>query len=354
MPAARTSPRVSRAAVGLAVAIGLTVIGCSQGQSSPAPPSPTASASDPASPGGRASASVRSERPIAPLTGLPAGSPADAGRPAVALAVSGTNPQGLSSADLVFEEVSSPVRYIAVYQSREASTVGPITTTDPTDRGVLTVLHPLLGYDGAAATFFVSMLDKSKVMDVGYSRHPSLYRSGTAGLTTTPLAISRAVSGDTAPPPLFAYRGMGASGNSLASSGLLTRTGVRVSIPGLGTEDWTFDQHANRWVMVSGGPRVRVANLVIQTVGYKSIGVNPRHGIRVQEAQVVGSGRAEVFSGSVSGSSGGTGALGTWSKPHSGLLTNYFDSGGSPMAFSPGPAWVILAPPGTKVSTSGR
>jgi hypothetical protein len=232
--------------------------------------------------------------------------------------------------------------------------VGPITSTDPTDRGALTVLHPLLGYDGAAATFLVTLLDKTKVMDASYSRYPSLYTSGAAGVTTTPAAISGAVKNDTAPPQLFAYRGMGASGNTLAGSGMFTRTSVRVTIPGLGSQDWTFDQHADRWVLTSGGPRVRVANLVIQTVPYKSISVNSKHGITASEAQVVGGGRAEVFSGSVSGSSGGTGALGTWSKPHSGLLTNYFDSSGSPMAFAPGPTWVILAPPGTTVTTSGR
>ena len=34
-------------------------------------------------------------------------------------------------------------------------------------------------------------------------------------------------------------------------------------------------------------------------------------------------------------------------------LTNYIDDDGFPMAFQPGPTWVIFAPKGTKVSTSG-
>jgi len=58
-----------------------------------------------------------------------------------------------------------------------------------------------------------------------------------------------------------------------------------------------------------------------------------------------------VLSGSAGGS--GTAAPGTWSKPHLNQLTNYIDDNGFPMAFQPGPTWVIFAPKGTKVSTSG-
>lgn len=351
MPAGRTSLRVSRAAAGLALATGLAVTGCGQ---APDPVSPGPASSAPASPSGSASAGASSARAIAPLTGLPVPSAADAARPAVALDVSGPNPQGLGSADVVFEEISSPVRYIAVYQSSQTRTVGPITATNPTDRGVLTVLHPLLGYDGAAATFLVTMLDKTTIVDASYSRYPSLYASGAAGLTTRPETIARGVRGGTTPPPLFAYRGTDSAGGTLAATGESMPTSAIVRIPGLAAQNWVFDQQANRWKLTRGGPSVQVANLIIQTVSYSTVKVNAKHGITLSEAQVTGTGRAEVFSGGIKGSSGGTGASGTWSKPHSGLVTNYFDSGGSPMALDPGPTWVILAPPGTRVSTSGR
>ena len=64
-------------------------------------------------------------------------------------------------------------------------------------------------------------------------------------------------------------------------------------------------------------------------------------------------GRAEVLSGSVGGNGGGTAATGTWAKTHIRDVTNYLEDKGSPMAFQPGPTWIILAPPGTTVSTSG-
>lgn len=327
---------------------GLTVAvaGCSQvpnpvgpGAGSPSSPSPSSSTS---------ASAVSSSHPLAPLTGMPAASAASAGKPAVALMVSGTSPQGLSSADVVYEEITSPVRYIAIYQSSQSATVGPITSTNPTDRETLAVLHPLVGYDGSAAPYFVRLLDSTKIIDAGYTTHASLYATSAAGVTTTAQAISGAVRG-TAPPAIFQYRGADTGSSTLASTGVSRPSSVTLTIPGLGTQDWSFDASTDRWVLKSGGPSVQVANLVIQDVSYKTVHVNPRHGIVVAAASVTGTGRAEVFSGSISGGSGGTAASGTWSKPHTTSLTNYFDSSGSPMAFLPGPTWVILAPPGTRV-----
>jgi Protein of unknown function (DUF3048) C-terminal domain/Protein of unknown function (DUF3048) N-terminal domain len=347
MRGALTSPRASPVAAGLAIVAGLAVAGCGQ------VPSLVGAATPPANPNASSSPSaVRGSHPIAPLTGLPAASPADAARPAVALDVAGPHPSGLTAADLVFEEVTSPVRYIAVYQSRDASGVGPITTTQPTDRMVLTVLHPLIGYDGAAAPYFVKFLDKTTITDVSFTGHPTLYASGAAGPTTSTQAILRAARHVAPPQPLFSYRGVGAAGGTLAGKEFRC-TSVSVALPGLGTQDWTFDQHADRWVLTRNGPKVAVANLVVQMVPYKQVNVSRRQGIVVSTAEVTGSGKAEVFSGSISSGSGGTGAIGTWSKPHVAELTNYFDSSMAPMAFQSGPTWVILAPLATHVSTSG-
>jgi hypothetical protein len=250
---------------------------------------------------------------------------------------------------------TSPVRYIVVYQSRLGTTTGPITTTQPADREVLSVLHPLFGYNGAALPYFITLLDngKTKVTDAGYAHYPSAYTVASQGVTASPQAILNAVSGDTAPPPLFRYRGAATGASTLASTGVWRPGTVQVTIPGEGTQEWSFSAHADRWTLTSGGPKVQVANLVLQRVSYKQIGVNRRRGITLPNANVTGSGGAEVFSGSASGGSGGTAASGTWSKPHTGSVTNYVDSSGSLMAFQPGPTWVILAPPGTQVSTSG-
>jgi hypothetical protein len=331
---------------------GLAITACGSGLRDPVGRGGASSPSDTTSTSPSTSA-VSSGRQVAPLTGLPVASAADAARPAVALDVAGPAPRGLSSADVVFEEITSPVRYIAVYQSRQGADVGPVTTTQPTDRAALAVLHPLIGYNGAAAKFFVKLLDRTKITDASDSHNPELYKSTAAGLVTSTQAISRAVSGVAAPPSLLPYRDVGPGGSTLAGQGELKRSSVRVDIPGSGTQHWTFDAHKDRWFLTSGGPRVQVANLIVQTVRYKQISVKPRRGIIVPSAQLTGAGRAEVFSGAGGGGTGGTAASGTWSKPHNNDVTNYFDSSGAPMAFVPGPTWIILAPPGTQVSASG-
>jgi hypothetical protein len=303
-----------------------------------------------ASPSDRA---VSSSQQVFPLTGLPAPSPAAAARPSVALLVGGPAPQGLGSADVVFEEATAPVRYVAVYQSRGAADVGPITTTQPSDRELLPLLHPVVGYDGAVTTYISALLGKTKnITDAGYGTDPSLYTSGPAGLTTSTQAIAGAGSKDPAPPPLYTYRGTGSAGTSLAGSGQWHPTSATLTIPGLGTQTWTFDAHADRWTLTSGGPRVQAANLVVQTVSYSTHVLNPKHGTSVPVLQLIGSGHAEVLSGSAGGSAG-TAASGTWSRQTAGQVTNYFDASGSPMAFLPGPTWVVLAPAGTQVRTSG-
>jgi hypothetical protein len=329
----------------VAAAAGLAVAACSSGGGSPSPvsSSPTASASPSSSPSSTASAAASG--PLAPLTGLPTSS-STAARPAVALVLAGPDPSGLGSADLIFQDISSPVRYIAVYQSNEASNVGPVTGTEPTDGQVLDVLHPLVGYDGAVEPYFVKILDHAKITDMGDGNDPSLYSTGSAGLVTSTSAIEKASHGDSAPPQLFRYRGASSGASTLAVSGVSRPTSVKVDIPGDGTEDWSFDSHSDRWQLTSGGPKVEVANLVVQSVSYKGIGLHHS----VPNAEAIGGGQVQVFSGSAGGS-GGTAATGTWSRPHANDVINFLGSDGTPMALQPGSTWIILAPAGTRVST---
>jgi hypothetical protein len=72
----------------------------------------------------------------------------------------------------------------------------------------------------------------------------------------------------------------------------------------------------------------------------------------VPSARVIGSGRVLAVTGSgARGRAGQTGeaAAGTWSKPGLADVTNFLDTADLPMAFRPGPTWIILAPKGTRV-----
>jgi hypothetical protein len=285
---------------------------------------------------------------VAPLTGLSV-TAAIAQRPAVAVAVAGSDPVGLGFADLVFQELTGPVRYLAVFQSAEPSTVGPVTSTRPTDGQALSVLHPLTSYDGGT-TAFISVLDATKIIDDGYARHASLYSGGSGGPTVSTAALAAAGRSDGPPPELFGYR---QPGDSLASADETHPTSVRVEAPGEPAEQWNFDAGTDRWVQTAGGPRVSVANLVVQIVSFKTVYLSRKYGQTVQSALFTGKGAATAFSGTAPGESGGTGAAGSWAKPGIAAVTNYFDAAGQPMSFEPGPTWVVLAPAGTRTSLAG-
>jgi hypothetical protein len=286
--------------------------------------------------------------PVAPLTGL-AASVATTQRPAVAVAVAGSDPVGLGSADLVLEEMASPVRFLAVFQSAQASRVGPVTATRPMDGQALSVLHPVTGYDGGTSSF-ISVLDASKVVDASYARHTSAYAPGSAGLTVSTSALTSASGSDGPPPELLPYR---AAGTSLASTGESHPTSLRISVPGQAAQQWKFDAQTGRWVETAGGPQVSAANVIVQIVSFKTVYLSRKEGETTQTARVVGDGQATVFSGTTPGGTGGTSAVGSWHKPGLAAVTNYFDAAHLPMSFGPGPTWIILAPAGTTSQSGG-
>ena len=322
---------------------------CSPGPDASGPADTSSAAAASAGAGAGAAANVEtSSGPVAPLTGLTV-TAAIAQRPAVAVAVAGTDPVGLGSADLVLAEIATPVRYLAIFQSDEASTVGPVTSIRPTDGQALSVLHPLTSYDGGTSSF-ISELDATKIIDDGYAGHASLYSAGPGGLTVSTAALAAAGRSDSPPPELFYYRQPGAS---LASAQETHPASVRVEIPGQPAEQWNFDARTDRWVETSGGPRVSVANLVVQVVSFKTVYLSRKYEETAQSARVIGKGPATVFSGTAPGGSGATAAAGSWAKPGLTAVTNYFDAAGAPMTFEPGPTWIVLAPAGTRTSQAG-
>lgn len=338
-----------RAAMLAAVSAGLVAAACGSagttGNAQSGAPAPAASPS--ASP-----ATTTESRPTAPLTGLPT-SARDATRPAVAIVISGPDLLGLSSADLVFEDFATPQRYIAVFQSKPASFVGPVTSTRPEDGQILSVVRALTGYDGGT-TSFIQVLDKTKVPDLGYPAHASLYHLGTDGLTASTNKFDTAERGAAPPPELFSYRAFGPGSGKLAAAGERRPTSVTITIPRYGTQKWVFDAHADLWAESSGGPSVQVANLIIQTVPYKVVFTNRRFGQTVPSARVIGRGAAEVFSGTAGTTDqgqGGLSATGTWVKRGLHDVTEFVDSTGFPMNLQPGPTWIILAPDDTQVRT---
>jgi hypothetical protein len=99
-----------------------------------------------------------------------------------------------------------------------------------------------------------------------------------------------------------------------------------------------------------------VANIVVQRVPYKTVFLSRKYGLTTTSARVIGSGPALMLSAPATGTSpGSAGAAvrGTWSKPGLRAVTVYLDRHGRPVGFQPGPTWVILVPPGTRVTAAG-
>ena len=129
-----------------------------------------------------------------------------------------------------------------------------------------------------------------------------------------------------------------------------------MAIPGFGKQRWTFDAGTDSWAQVSGGPPIQVANLIIQTVRYKEVFLSRKLGQTSPSARIFGKGTAEVFSGignTADHGPGGLAAKGRWAKPSLQDVTTYSDSKDLPMELQPGTTWVILAPHGTRISTTG-
>ncbi len=73
-----------------------------------------------------------------PLTGMPAADAAKAARPAVAVKIdnaAAARPQGgLDQADLIYEEFTEGItRFVVVFHSSDAATVGPVRSVRPAD-----------------------------------------------------------------------------------------------------------------------------------------------------------------------------------------------------------------------------
>jgi hypothetical protein len=264
------------------------------------------------------------------------------------VAITGVSaPTGLSDADIVWQQAGGggASRALAVFQSHDATGVGPVTTTDPVDPKLLSLTKGLVAFTGGTPSF-VKQLDAAGVTDLSSTTHGSLYSTSSAAapfntvVSTSTLRTAGPATSTT--PQLFAYA---KAGQPLGSINVGKASQVSITIPGQQTETWNYDKAAHQWVrMTTGQPTARVTNLVVQMAWYHQAYVNKYHGITISTPDVFGSGVATVFSGD-------SVVHGSWSRPGGPSTTRYTDTNNVPMRFSPGSTWVLLAPVGSNVST---
>jgi hypothetical protein len=292
-----------------------------------------------------------------PLLGTPGEVPP---RAALAVKIENTGrgrPQaGLNEADVVFEEQVEGrlTRLLAVYQSQDPETVGPVRSARTTDLTLLAELgRPLFAWSGANRTVR-ELVEAADVVDVGaaaaadaYRRDPD--RRAPYDLFASPADLRAAGGTEDAaacaavPPALFAYRD---PGTTLAGPGVVDATGY--GITGLATSvRWDWDA-ASGWVRTqdgtphvdADGTRVAVPNVIIRSTPYHDSGQRDSTGAVVPEAETIGEGDAWLLSD-------GRVQEGRWQKASADAPTTYTASDGSPMLLTPGRTWVEVVPPGS-------
>lgn len=278
----------------------------------------------------------------APLTGEPT-EEKTAALPAVAVSVldgkGEPEPAGLSAADLVYEEFSDPGRshLLAVFQSRSAAKVGPVDITRPVDVKLLPVLRPAYAYAGGPMGFAIQV-DKAGIEGVNRVSTPKAFRGA---YTSTARVLAHA--GDVgAPPRVLNY----ADATDPLAEDARKATTVTIEVPGERAQVWTWDGQERRWQRTSGrGVEATVANLVVQRTKYRTVHNEHVPGGSTHTSLATGDGSCQAFGRAQQASC-------AWSRPGREKQTNYADSSAATLLFQPGPTWVLLAPPGTKVTTT--
>jgi hypothetical protein len=294
----------------------------------------------PTTPAAAATTPATASRPLAPLTGLSVTESA-AQRPGVAVSLPLVGGVGLDKADLVYQEYERPtlLRALAVFQSRDAAQVGPVGQVRPADPALLPSLRALYANTGGASGT-EKLLAEAKIAQVTSAAAPAAYTSGASGLMTSTAGVLAAAP--TGSPPPQAVLPYATTGDAFTTSHVGKARTVTVTPPGSAPETWTYSATTKRWSR-AGTPGVSVANLLLQTVQYKQVRLrNPDR--TAQSARVLGRGSCNALSG-------GTITPCSWYKRAPGAVTGYVDAAGVPLRFAPGPTWIVLLPPGWKLTT---
>ncbi len=289
---------------------------------------------------------------VCPLTGAPApgGRPPD--RPAVAVKI-GNNPaarpqSGISRADIVFEVPieGAITRFIAVFQCRGASRVGPVRSTRWVDVQLLEQLgHPIFGFAGGINPDR-ALVASSPLFDADFFRHYDLYHRNPSQLAPNNLYVAtsslwRLDSSKTPPPALFHY-----SVNAPTGSAVSTVASAALTYSSILEVTWQWDPSLNRWLRFYGstpaygasGTQMSAANVVIERVtttpGPYVEDAEGDHGIH---SITVGQGSATVLRN-------GQAITGYWERSSIHQVIRLVTASGHTIDLAPGNTWVELVP----------
>jgi hypothetical protein len=301
-----------------------------------------------------------------PLTDTPAAGGIDPARPALAVKIgnepgndpaagAGARPQsGLNEADIVFDTPTEGflMRYIAVYQCQDASSIGPIRSARWVDWHIIRqFVHPILAFAGGInpdvdVVLHSGWIEPADVIGAQYAAASQLAsREAPDATYSSTLALYGLYKKSTTPPkPVFEYS------SSLPSS---AKPATSVSIDfSAGTDvEWQWDASKGLWMhyyLYGGAPeadidalsdtQVSTDNIIIQIVKYKFGPYAESPGSTGDfESQTIGTGPGWVLRD-------GKAIAVTWHRPYYLDGLTFTDAKGQPVDLTPGRTWVELLP----------
>jgi Protein of unknown function (DUF3048) N-terminal domain/Protein of unknown function (DUF3048) C-terminal domain len=283
--------------------------------------------------------------PVAPLTGVPG----NFKRPALIVKidnVSDARPQsGIRQADIVIEEPveANLTRLAAVFQSNDASVVGPVRSVRTSDLELIPLFgRPLFASSGGNRGV-VPQLHNANVVDIGnnvsgqgFRRDPS--RPAPHNLySSTPELYAKAPEVPAPPPQQFHYLRQG----DPLTPGAVPVRGVALRFGGPEVSRFTWDQASGTWLraqngtphMSAEGVQIAPRNVIVAEINYDLSG---QRGRSVPHAVVTGSGPVVVLTQ-------GHAIRGTWVRPNFGRPLKLISADGRhDIRLTPGQTFIEL------------
>jgi hypothetical protein len=287
------------------------------------------------------------------LTGRPIDDVGRATRPAATVKIDNNveaRPQaGIDKADVVYEEFTEGItRFVVVFQSSDADSVGPVRSVRPADPVIIFPLGGLLVFSGGSPAVR-ALVPGAPVLAIDENATDVLKRRSDRAAphnlyTSTKAIYAKTPPGSNPPPPFAKFL---AAGQKFAGSGATPVTHVRVQAADGVTADYDWDAGSGTWpratdgkpANLEGGGRIAPNNVIVQFTPYQQFAGDSK----VQYPQVTGTGDAWIFAS-------GMLVKGKWSKPGPGDVTAFTDSSGAPVVLPPGQTWVHLVKPGAPVT----
>lgn len=354
---------MSRArAFGFLLAVALTAAACTGGNGGSAA-SPSPSPSEPPPP------------PRYPLTWRVATGETDLARPALAVKIENTpaaRPQaGLERADVVFEQVveGGITRFLAVFHSRDASSIGPVRSARLVDPDILAQLgRPVFAYSGGARRV-LDVVESAGLVLLPHGRFGDAYerlrsRRAPHNLFSSTAALY-AAAGDqgTTPEPLFDYGALpppptpspspspspppDGSPSPVPSPAHAAVTDMQAAFSASYVATWRWDPVGARYLRFQGetphavvsGVQISAANVIVMRVPVRDGGFRDAAGNPSPEIDVIGAGEALLLRD-------GVGIPGRWQRASRADRTVFTDDVGRPFVLDPGVTWIELLPEG--------